>query len=699
MRYLTLLFSVINIVSILSSLGIGFFVYSRNPHRRKHQLFLLLNLVLAGWALAVFMVPLSGQNTIHILFWVRVSSAVAIFFPAVFYHFQVYTGAGPAGRIERRKVISWYLLSSMLALASFSPLMVSKALLVPFNRTQLLPEVNYGRAFILMALYALGLMGYSICELGRKRKTSQAIQRVEIEYILLGATAGTAFVAMTVFLASSLGASRYNVLGPFSAVIMCGIIAYGIAHYRILEVASVLRSTTVYTLATLLLAVFYSLAVLVFNWIFFYFKPGNSFLPNLLAAVIIAFIFAPVRQHSENLANRLFLRGKPTQPEKLLGEVTGIFTNRLDITRTLPESLRLISDFLGTSRAAVYLREIGSENRFLLFDSFPEASDRLPAELSPDSPLLGKNWPKTVLVKTELERLPVNPVNSRLLEALAATGLEVAVDLALGKERLGLLLLGEKNNGKLYTGQDLNLLQAVTGQLAVFLKNTELFNQLQQAEKLMAVGTLAAGLAHEIRNPLVSIKTFIQLLPEKFHDSEYRQAFSQIASQEVERINNLIQELLNFARPAPINKQPTDLVKIIERSLFLLDPEFRKRSIDIEKRLPAEAFLMGDAEQLHRVFSNLLLNSIQAIDQSGRITVEIIQNPGENRLLVNFKDTGKGIPPENLPRLFDPFYSSRIGGTGLGLSIAHNIVKEHGGRIEVESQPGKGSTFRLDFQT
>ncbi len=235
---------------------------------------------------------------------------------------------------------------------------------------------------------------------------------------------------------------------------------------------------------------------------------------------------------------------------------------------------------------------------------------------------------------------------------------------------------------------------------------------VQRADRLSSVGMLAAGMAHEIKNPLVSIKTFAQLLPTKFDDQDFRATFSEIVPQEVERIDGIVSRLLNFSRSKPIAFSSQNLKDIVEAVLALVDNQMNNESISAEIVFPEEKVeVLGDEQQLHQVFLNLVLNAIDAICQTESnkrvIRVEAsydqmyTRRHGSTPLLgakcahVSFSDTGCGIEAEDIERLFTPFYTTKTNGCGLGLAVVHSIITDHGGQIDVESTPGKGTSIKV----
>ncbi len=213
----------------------------------------------------------------------------------------------------------------------------------------------------------------------------------------------------------------------------------------------------------------------------------------------------------------------------------------------------------------------------------------------------------------------------------------------------------------------------------------QLLVEVRKTDQMRAVATLAAGLAHEIRNPLTSIKTFTEYLGSHYDDAEFRAKFQKIVGGEVERINLITQQLLDFAKPQPPKLQPVRLATLLDETLELLNKELVERHVTVERDYQTAGEIQGDARQLKQVLLNLALNSLQAMNGDGRLRVAIARQGDD--VALSIADNGCGIPADQLPHIFDPFYTSKPNGTGLGLSIVQGIVAEHGGRIEVKSQP------------
>jgi two-component system NtrC family sensor kinase len=232
------------------------------------------------------------------------------------------------------------------------------------------------------------------------------------------------------------------------------------------------------------------------------------------------------------------------------------------------------------------------------------------------------------------------------------------------------------------------------------LKDVQL--QLIRSEKLAALGTLAAGMAHEIKNPLVSIKTFTQLLLQKFDDPTFRQKFAAIIPEEINRIDKITENLLKFGRPGLPEYKKENLNEVLEEVLELLEAQFKKNQITVEKHFVDEPRVVADKGQMAQAFLNLMLNAVQAmVTSGGKLIVKTDKGavtPQEKLkeipvVFIEITDTGCGISEKDLPSIFDIFYTTRPAGTGMGLPITLRIIEAHGGSIKVRSKLGEGTTF------
>lgn len=237
-----------------------------------------------------------------------------------------------------------------------------------------------------------------------------------------------------------------------------------------------------------------------------------------------------------------------------------------------------------------------------------------------------------------------------------------------------------------------NRVESIADRVYVRGAYKRLKKELLESDKRKAIAELAAGLAHEIRNPLTAIKTFAEYLPQKFDDPNFREDFSRIVSSEADKINSLISQLLEFAKPSALNISAIHIHELLDYNLKLLSSEMLKANVALVKHYGAENDIVNaDSNKLKHVFLNIIKNSIEAMKSGG--TLEVTTSRSGESFKIDITDTGAGIRPKDLGRIFEPFFSAKEKGTGLGLTIARSIIQEHGGAISVKSEMSRGSSF------
>jgi signal transduction histidine kinase/CheY-like chemotaxis protein len=303
------------------------------------------------------------------------------------------------------------------------------------------------------------------------------------------------------------------------------------------------------------------------------------------------------------------------------------------------------------------------------------------------------------------------PVRAWLTEVSAE---EVFVVPLIGKERVvGALAVDNRRGGARLGTDGRMLIEGLAMQAVIAIENAQLVDELRRSraqvrrvDRLGTLGTLAAGLAHEINNPLVSLNTFLSLAPEKREtaDPEFWGEYHELACAELERIRGLVESMSRLGRGGPaasLSREPVNVAEVAEQVVRLLHRETERAGVEVNLDLAdsvPEIEVVRD--QIHQVVLNLTLNAIQASQAGGSILISVdsdgpLTEPSGVR--IRFQDSGDGISEENLERIFDPFFTTKDPdkGTGLGLMISHQIVADHGGSIEVESAPGAGTTFHV----
>lgn len=298
-----------------------------------------------------------------------------------------------------------------------------------------------------------------------------------------------------------------------------------------------------------------------------------------------------------------------------------------------------------------------------------------------------------------------------VLEGFTATA---AIPLINKGKLIAFALLNPATGPDELAPDGMELLNAMAQNAANALDSILVYEDLHQSQTLMrrtdrlrSLEIIAGGFAHEIRNPLTSIKTFIQLAPERKDDAEFIRDFSRVVLDDVHRIERLIQEILDYARYMEPKLTDEDLNDIVSSCVYFIEVKADSRGIKIEKELAAELpRVMLDRQQIKQVLLNLLLNAMDAMGDRGgflRVRTSKLVKPDEAMWVqVEIEDTGEGISAANLEHIFDPFFTTKHTrgeneGTGLGLTIAHQIVREHQGQIQVQSTEGTGTRFRINL--
>ncbi len=277
--------------------------------------------------------------------------------------------------------------------------------------------------------------------------------------------------------------------------------------------------------------------------------------------------------------------------------------------------------------------------------------------------------------------------------------------LTKGSTRIGALVVLKQTAG--LDEESVPLVEHLAATVSVAVQNARLFqdlesfaeeversqNQLIQAEKMAAVGRLAASLAHEINNPLQAIQNSLHLALHQGLEEEKRRQFLEMAQQEVARLVQIVRRMLDFYRPSSA-MQPLDVNRPVEDALAIAGKRLQQARIEVVSRLsPNLPSTRGAPNQLTQVFLNIIINAVEAMPDGGTLWVGSAYHAERRQIVVAFRDSGPGIAPEMREHMFEPFHTSKATGTGLGLAISYGIVERHGGMIEVESPPGSGTTF------
>jgi signal transduction histidine kinase len=541
----------------------------------------------------------------------------------------------------------------------------------------------------------------------RSYRNSIGSERLQIKYCLLGMFF-TSILALTanLFLPMA-GVSRFNWLGPTLTVIMVGFTTYSIVKHRLMDINIVLKKGTTYILLLITLFVPSFLLILLGQKLFF-FKVSYLFTVIIVALLFLATVFFyRIKPQTEKMVEQFLFKNRYDYRETL-GDFSKAMVSILDLRSLARRIFETITQTMGVEKGSLFLWN-EEKGGYSLFESKNIRTTASTPHIPKDDPLphylqkMGE-----IIIREELAKgANISQLND-IVNKMSLLEAEVTIPFISKGQLVGMINLGYKFTKDIYSHEDIELLSTLANQTAVAIENARLYEDLKRsksyirrADRLASLGTLTAGLAHEIRNPLVAIKTLTQLLPERIDDEEFRNQFLKIASGEVDRISSLVNELLDFARPSDPKWELEDINTILDGMILLVSTETKKKLITIIKNYasnlpPAQI----DREQIKQVILNILLNAIDATSENGKITVKtrsFIKPGGEPYVQIEFTDTGCGIPSEHLEDIFNPFFTTKASGSGLGLSISNQIVQDHKGYIDVDSQLEKGSSFFINL--
>ncbi len=682
---------IIPLGAALGNVVLGSFVLARD-RRPLHTAFALLTSVLVLWNLDIFGLYFF-ENPDTALTWTRTFRVGPILTPTGVITFA-YVFAERTDWRWRSGVWFSAAISIVLLIANSFDLLVARLQKLDWGYY----PVGTGFYNLLSLSFVLAVAYSSVVLLSEIRSSDSPRKRVQARLWLLAATA-----ALPLGLTNLLPAYGVRVypLGNLANVVYVGIVAYGIVRHRLMDIDVVVTKGMAYAAVSLVLIVpAFSGTLWLQRASFGRIHPEFS-LAILLLLVAIGVLFPTLRLRAESRIEQSLFREKH-QYRVALSAFTRSIVRILDRDKLIREVASTLSRTLGLDRIAIALLEEG-KHAFTVQHAvgMPPATDEFPKQ-HPFITALTRC--QEVVLREELE---ATSARAGVSEVCQYNGWEVCIPLTVGNELIGFISLGRKRNLEPFFAEDLELLGMLGAEASIALENARLYEELKRsqdiirrADRLSALGTLAAGIAHEVRNPLVSIQTFFQLAPDRLHDEEFFSTFLGMAANEVKRISDLISELLSFARSPTRSLGPLNLKEVVERVVTLLEPEARKHKLTMTHVLPADLPLVhADSDQIKQVLINLMINAIQATPSGGTVSVvgQAVQNHDPPFVRLHVHDTGVGIPQERLNDIFNPFFTTKDKGTGLGLSIAHQIVVEHGGSLSVESKEGSGTSFFIDL--
>jgi signal transduction histidine kinase len=648
------------------------------------------------WIFGIGM-EIEAPNKYWGLFWNRWLYSGAIFIPTFFIYFvQSYLN-----KTKIKFLILAFTISTILLIFNYTSLFVKDV--VPKG------SFNYasvpGVIFPFFVLYFFLMIIYSFYLVIKEFDKSVGIRRNQLKFILLASVIGFSGGSTNFLLVFEI--LHIPPIGNYFIALYLLILFYAIIKHHVMDINIVLKKGTTYVLLMLLLFVPSILLIILSQKVFFN-KINYLFSAIILSLfLLVAFFFHEIKPKTEKVVEQFLFKDRYDYRETL-GKFSRAMVSILDLQSLSKKIIETITQTMGVEKASLFLWN-EEKGGYSLFESKN-------IKMTASTPLLSKEDPLPhylkkigeIIIREELAKGANFSELDEVIKKMSLLEAEVSIPFISKGQLIGMINLSHKFNKDIYSHEDIELLGTLANQTAIAFENARLYEDLKKsksyirrADRLASLGTLTAGLAHEIRNPLVAIKTFTQLLPERLEDEEFRSHFLNIASGEVDRISLLINELLDFARPSDPKLEIENVNSILDGMILLVSAESKKKHIQVVKNFAQDLPPISiDREQIKQVFLNILLNAAEATPEYGTITVKtrsFVKPGGEPYIQIEFTDTGCGIPAEYLEDIFNPFFTTKNKGSGLGLSISNQIVQDHKGYINVESELNKGSSFFINL--
>ena len=695
------LYSIPPLFAGLLVLSCGSWIVHSNPVAVTNRTFGLLALGACIWLVSVSMLY-STTNDDEATFWGKYIYLGIIYIPAVAYHFCVRLNRQTGNKL----ILANYLLGTAFLCLLPTPYLVDGYYSYFWG---LYPKA--GLLHPLFLAYFFSVSGLALRQLYLSSEPRGAIAPFKAPRAIFWAFV-VGYGASVDFL-PSYGLALYPI-GYLLVTLWVSIVSYSFVKHKVLDIyTNVMPKVFIFAEALTFITACYGTILLLLRLF-------TGEMHYLLVGILVASFslvsgrFVYLQKRMEKEIKKTFFRESHDTYETLMAFSKSLVTI-LDLKSLTGEIVRTLVNVLGATTASLFLRDQKS-GAYVLSTSIGQESEGLQSLRFRKEDSLPQHLMhvQSIVVREELEHRGDVAGTDPILCVLKTIQAEACIPLVNKGYLIGFCNLGSCINLKMYSGEDLHMLATLGHNAAIALDNALLHEELNRSQQLIrrtdrlrSLETIAGGFAHEIRNPLTSIKTFVQLAPSRRDDSEFMDEFSLVVEDDIKRIETLIEEILDYARYMEPKLCEEDLKEIITSCLHYVEVQANKRSITITKDLVENIpRMLVDRQQIKQVLMNLFLNAMDAITNStGRVTVKthsFTKPTGDIWVQIEVADTGCGISTDNLDHIFDPFYTTKHEslereGTGLGLVIVHQIIQEHGGYIDVESQVGRGTTFFVNL--
>ena len=693
------LFLIISIFITLTSFGLSAFLLSKEGKDPVKKAFGIFGLSIGIWGFAgsiISLIPKSNPSSA--LFWWQIAYTGIIFIP-IFYAQFVFAF------LKIKKPIFLFCIYVLGMIFLFFN-WVGKSQLFLVDLKFIYSQFYWhdwlkSRSIIYLVFYIsfyLCLLAFPFLLLLLNLKHTSGQSRTQVKYIILGSIFG--WLGGESNFLPDFGIPIYPFLGILTPIYVL-IVSYAIVRHQLMDIEVVIKKSLVFAgMFAFAFGVFVAVTLLVSQ-----FLGSNSLVSLAVSALIIIVSLRPLESWLLNATDKFLFQKKYEYKQIIKTFIDGVVTE-FNLDRVISSTLKLLDETLHPYTAAVFILN-KSEDTYQLFNALNLQDKNI--VFTSDSKLV------TFLKKSQ------SPAVIRQIDGIVGVNPEIAVEMAklkavivlplmLHNDLIGFISLGKKKSDEDYSKDDLDVLLDLSRTESIAVANAQLLTEAAQSERRAAIGTMAAGINHEIGNPLNIITTKIQY----FLLSKERGLFKEKSKEEIlqdcttilnetnkqaNRISEITRKLSNFAKPSKEFKPELfSIPEEIEETLAVVGHDLELEKVKIEKRFAADlAKILADRREIQQIFFNLIRNAAQAIEEHGTITIR--GTNFNNKVRIEIQDTGKGISEDRMHRVFEPFFTTKgpNKGTGLGLSIVRQLVWKNKGEISFASKAGSGTTFMVEF--
>ncbi|RAP35202.1 hypothetical protein DID80_06695 [Candidatus Marinamargulisbacteria bacterium SCGC AAA071-K20] len=681
----------------LLNIGFGTYVYFKNQKNKNHLAFFLFSSSLGLWNIVYAISELPFENMLLIT---RLIVLPANFIPITFHWFTntLYT---PDKKIHMSLKVTHTIVLSILIATLPTKYFISSA---QYLNNAI--KFTYGPAYNLQGLYLVLFMGIGIYTLAKKYKMATKVQKSQIQYMALGAFIGTVIGTIFSYILPIFGYAEFNIYTNASSIFFVFFAHYAITKHRLMNVIIVINKTTAWIMSLAIFTRTYLFTNILLSKVITITNPIQLTLSTIYA-LLMAFTFNHLRLFIQTTSEKQFLSEHKKFIDKL-PEITHAFSACYNLESFEKITKHCFKNILEISNGSIYIDSRFYQGKLPIgFFTELNLSKDSHKQVSYNHPLVTRlKHTQEIIVKNELKEIDKN--------LLSEFDFVLSVPCFNEDKLSAFFCLDSKYSEYIYTYDDFKFLEIISSQMAIILERIIPFEKVQKdyertreyAEKISqqkAFTQLSMGIAHEIRNPISNLLLRAEIVEKKLDDPEAVLKFSDMIKRNITRILRITNAMLKYGTPTSKERKKGDINFTLKEVVDMVDTKCNQSNITIKTLLGPIQPLHYDEAALYQAFSNIILNAIDSIgNKGGKLTITTsntrIKNTEGNineGMIISIQDSGVGIDSETISKIYNPFFSTKYSHIGLGLSMALKGIHAHKGSIDIQSEVGEGTIFKI----